>query len=491
MHPPSPQPALLPFRRAVIVLGLLAALALALLPASRAGAAPVSANGWTTEVRAGTTELRPGGAARFEVRVKAEVSQQALVDVEVYDVNWRLVHQRFWSNQPFTAGRTRVFTSDWTVPADVKGELRVRVGVFSPTWGTLYHWNDDALRVRVVAEGSGGTVPPATTVPPTTTQPPTTTTTTTTTTVPPTTTTTQPATTTTTTVPRTTTTTVPPTTTTTVPPTTTVPTGAVQFSATFETPEDFYDRFRLDVHFRDRNNVEWGRTFPGDHNMSCEGPTTQRNVRLQRNVDGNNTDLRQSELFWWCAPNGEATKGHIMTGMADVDGYTILSFSPNRSFRNVREVCWDVNLTDLGGRKWTQVILVPEAAFQANRQRLDYISPITQDVDQTAVRLPAGSFMWQSWDHKARLFQGQQELLFDWSGFSTSDKAKRYQHCMRDNGDGTITTTQERDNGRRTLTVRGSFPAEARVIFQDDNYTPEKDGPLQGFTWHWDNIIIR
>ena len=181
-----------------------------------------------------------------------------------------------------------------------------------------------------------------------------------------------------------------------------------------------------------------------------------------------------------------------MTSMSDIDGYTILSFSPRQVFHNVSQVCWNVNLTDLGGRKWTQVLVVPESDLQRTGGRLDYISPVTQDVDQTAVRMPPAAFMYQDWDHAFRLFQGQSELLDDGASFSTSDKAYRYRHCMTDNGNGTVTVTQERNGGTLARTVGGSLPdGPSRVIFQDDNYTPLKDGPIAGFTWHWDNIEIR
>ena len=56
------------------------------------------------------------------------------------------------------------------------------------------------------------------------------------------------------------------------------------------------------------------------------------------------------KLFWHCAPAG-ADSGHVMTAMGDIDGYTILSFARMSSSRDFSRVCWDVNLTDLGGRK--------------------------------------------------------------------------------------------------------------------------------------------
>ncbi|MCD6056583.1 MAG: hypothetical protein K0Q89_113 [Thermomicrobiales bacterium] len=330
-------------------------------------------------------------------------------------------------------------------------------------------------------------------------------TTTTTTTLPPTTTTTPS---TTTTVPVTTA--PPPTTTTTAPATTSStstslpPEPSGDFLADFASAADFYGRFQLDVHFRDDANVDYGRVFGGDHDMACGAPTTQRDVHIHSSIDGANVNLANSELFWWCAPGGDAAKGHVMTGMADVDGYTILSFSPNQTFSNVGRVCWDVNATDLGGRKWVQALVIPEAAYQANSWRLDYISPTTSAVDQTALPLPAGSFMFQLWDHKIRTAVDNTERETDWFQWSTTDKAARYRHCMVDNDNGTVTVSRQvgvvnqdapadptdPTRGVRSVTVPGSFPANARVIFQDDNYTPEKDGPIAGFTWHWDNILV-
>lgn len=260
------------------------------------------------------------------------------------------------------------------------------------------------------------------------------------------------------------------------------PAAGTLFSEEFARPSGV-DRFEFDVHFRDPAGVRNGpnHTWSGDHNMACNGPTTQRTVHAHA----------ENEFFWYCAPNGSES-GHLMSSMGDIDGYTILSFAPRQAINNVSQVCWDVNLTDLGGRKWTQVLVVSDADVRRNGGRLDYISPVTQDVDETAVPLPPGSFMYQDWDHAFRLYQGQSQLLEDWARFTTSDKARRYRHCITDNGNGTVTVTQERDGGTHSRTVNASLPdGPARVIFQDDNYTPLKDGPIAGFTWHWDNIEIR
>ena len=76
-----------------------------------------------------------------------------------------------------------------------------------------------------------------------------------------------------------------------------------------------------------------------------------------------------------------------------------------------------------------------------------------------------------------------------------TDKATRFQNCMTDNGNGTITATQDRSTGRLTATVPGSFPnGTVTVIFQDHDYTPDKSEITRSSApptpCHWDNILI-
>lgn len=223
--------------------------------------------------------------------------------------------------------------------------------------------------------------------------------------------------------------------------------------------------------------------WSGDHNMSCQGPTTQRVVHASG-------DGRDPEAFWTCAPQGAAS-GHLMTSMGDIDGYSIVAFAPNRSFSNFKRVCWDVNLTDLGARKWTEVLIVPEAAYRKNRKSLAYNSPDFHAVDGSSHPYPKGSIGFQFVQRVIDLWDGTTERRFDSSNpFTTNDKAKRYKHCLVDNKNGTITVSQERNRTTRRITFRGKFPAKGRVIFSDHNYTPTKDGVPQGFTWHWDSLLV-
>jgi hypothetical protein len=302
---------------------------------------------------------------------------------------------------------------------------------------------------------------------------------------------------TTTTVPETTTsttsttsTTVPVTTTTTSPPTTTVPPSG-EFLATFDTPAEFYDVFERDVHFR-ADDYDEAATFHGDHNDACEGPTTGRTVHL----DGVDND----EVFWHCAPGGPTT-GHVMVAMGEAGfGYAIVTIKPTRSFSDVTEICVDVNATELGGDKWWEMSVLPKSVFDANGGRMDYITAIARDIDQTALSFPAEAFVYQINDSKIRAYQGMSELVFDWYRWSTPDRAQRFTYCMVDNGDGFVTLSREvgedsssSPGGVRTVTVPGEFPdGEVVVFWQDSTYDPPKhgSGPDQT-TWHLDNFLVR
>lgn len=344
---------------------------------------------------------------------------------------------------------------------------------------------------QVLHVPTGGTVPPSTTLPASTTSSAATTTaapTTTTTSTPvtsssaPATTTTQPA----------TTTTVAPTST--LPATTTTVADGVLFFEAFST-EASLNRFVFDVH----NDGTWPlRSFGGDHDHNCGNPYTYRPLVEERDdVNG------QSEMIWWCAPAGPDS-GHFMTGM-NTEGYTIIAFSPKgtdgsaRVFpANANRICWDQNLTDLGGRKWTQLAVVSDDTFIANGRRLPYRNPDFSDVaGETTLSIGADGFLFNNLRNSTEFFKGDTGTVLDEFGLPrVTDKAARYRHCVRDNGNGTVTRTQTRPGGQvHTITGPGSFPAGPRVfILEDDTYNADKDydGPAQAnpYTWHWDNIEI-
>ncbi len=161
--PPTPRVA--PRRRTGVgaFLLILTALAAIALPSQPAAADRVSANGWTTSGRTDRVDIAPGTSVTITVDVTSNTSRPALVDVEVYDAQGRLVLQRFWDRQSFAAGQRVRYRPVWSSPAGAAGgTYTVKVGVFGEGWTGLLHWNDRAATFRVT-----GTAPP-TTAPPTT-----------------------------------------------------------------------------------------------------------------------------------------------------------------------------------------------------------------------------------------------------------------------------------------------------------------------------------
>jgi len=327
----------------------------------------------------------------------------------------------------------------------------------------------------------------------------------TTTTTEATTTTTEPATTTSTTTTTTTSTT---TTTTTVAPTTTTTTPPSGFVATFDTPLDFYDRFDTytgnyctdGTTCRPEDIGPTVKQFPGSHNLACQAPPTTRTVTVGAH----------SNFFWWCAPGGSTT-GHVMTGL-NTSGYALVSFAPKQSFTDVREVCWDVSLADVGGGKWFNVVLVPEATYLTHPNtnprrvsdgegpyRLDYVTPDFAaangpgDFNIQDLGTGAGAVVGvKSFRGTTQIYRGDLELAFDADSWTAvSDESTRYRHCFRDNGNNTVTYEQSRASEVQRVTTGGSFPDGAvRVIFQDDTYDADKHGGTGRYTWHWDNITV-
>ena len=81
-----------------------------------------------------------------------------------------------------------------------------------------------------------------------------------------------------------------------------------------------------------------------------------------------------------------------MTSMLTT-GYAEVDFSPNQVFANIKKVCWDQNQTDLGNRKWTQVVVVPEGDFQQNGGQLNYANPALPVTTDNGHPISSDTFM--------------------------------------------------------------------------------------------------
>jgi hypothetical protein len=267
------------------------------------------------------------------------------------------------------------------------------------------------------------------------------------------------------------------------------------FSEDFKTPTSYKERFDYGWSGEWNAGAMFGadrNDWHADHGMSCENPnSSHRTIHLTSQQQAGDA------AFYYCMPEGNQDKGHVMTTV-NTEGYVTVWFSPKQIFRNVSKVCWDQNITDLGGGKWTVVNFLTPAEY-AGKTDLGYTSPdFPKGGGPSSPQGPAANGV--------KVFRGAMSSYTNGQfhegarGVTGSDKAARYKHCVVDNGNGTLTTTIAQPNGRTvSRTVAGKIPdGDIRVQFGDDNYNPDKHFDARGaepnstgrYTWHWDNIEV-
>jgi hypothetical protein len=261
------------------------------------------------------------------------------------------------------------------------------------------------------------------------------------------------------------------------------PMSGAAFVETF-TGNTGLERFRTGVFHRDADAHGFGlgapgeNTWPADHDHNCGPPDTKRIL--------DKTD--RSGSFYMC-------RDHMMTSMGHVDGYSVVWFSPNQSFAHINRVCWDVNVSSnlLGHRQWWEVGILPVG--QPDVFAIDWLAGTANLPNYGDVNAVVLGFGPDNGPYP-KLSVGN-NVVGDGSinDADRNDIAKRVPHCLRDNGNGTITYSNDTPSGG--FTAPGSFPAgQLKVVFKDHSYTPDKDcGHLAGgvcasYTWHWDNIIV-
>jgi hypothetical protein len=235
---------------------------------------------------------------------------------------------------------------------------------------------------------------------------------------------------------------------------------------------------RFDTGMYHRDDVLVAQTqWEGDHDVACGDPaTTSRTIHR----------ASPSESFYVC-------RDHLMTSVGDTSGYSIAWFAPKQTFQGGKHtrVSWDVNVTDLGARKWWEVSIVPIGApFLAT---VDFVAS-TADIDvydDKSVVVGTGPY-----GNDGNIFtEGERRDPLGYNHVCGSgavdpegcaSKAIRRPFTVTDNLNGTITF----DFLGERYTFPGVFPPSFRVYFKDHNYTPNKDGVPAGYTWHWDNIVV-
>lgn len=268
----------------------------------------------------------------------------------------------------------------------------------------------------------------------------------------------------------------------------------------------------------------------GDHDNACSAPPApgqatgnRREVHVHPETEPTNL-AGVGDMVWWCAPGSDPTKGHFMTAV-DTVGYASIAWSPPQTFHDVTRICWDMSLAPVSAW-WLQLDVIPEAVFQANGGDLFYEE--NSEVAFAAHDLRDGSAMLEMIKGSTAMLTsppagsgftvdanyGNVEHV---PGFPLEDRAKRYKHCLVDNGGVTLErgfperVVQVELYGRypsnpsfvEVRTLRGALPnGPVRVIFEHSSYHNSKDACCydqatqdgktlgDGVTVHWDNITV-
>ena len=117
---------------------------------------PVTSGGFTTQGKVPKTVVVGNDASL--AAVVTSPGQTVSIALEVYDPAGVKAYRHSWNNQKFTANEKRVFATTWSVPTTARtGIYTMRIGIYSPGWGQLYHWNANAGTFSVTAAGGSTT----------------------------------------------------------------------------------------------------------------------------------------------------------------------------------------------------------------------------------------------------------------------------------------------------------------------------------------------
>jgi hypothetical protein len=110
----------------------------------------VAQPGFSTGAAVSPPSVARGGETTVTVSVTSGAPATALVDVEIFTTGGQKLLQKWYDGESFSAGQTKQFPVSWQVPANAPtGQHVVKIGVFTPGWGTLHSWNNAAAQVVV------------------------------------------------------------------------------------------------------------------------------------------------------------------------------------------------------------------------------------------------------------------------------------------------------------------------------------------------------
>jgi hypothetical protein len=106
--------------------------------------------GFVTSATVRPVQVTAGSTVAITVSIVSRRPTAGIVDIEVYGPERQQVFQKFFDNQELTGGSTLTYTADWDIPACGPTRLDIiKIGVFTPGWANISHWNDNAAQIPV------------------------------------------------------------------------------------------------------------------------------------------------------------------------------------------------------------------------------------------------------------------------------------------------------------------------------------------------------
>ncbi|HLZ30731.1 MAG TPA: carbohydrate-binding protein [Chloroflexota bacterium] len=119
------------------------------LPTATSTATP-SQPSYTSSASASPSSLPAGSTVSINASVKSTSASTVGIAIMVSDQSGAMVSHTLWNSESFTAGQTKPYTAQWTVPGSAaKGPYTVTIGVGPVGWGSWYSSNANPGMITV------------------------------------------------------------------------------------------------------------------------------------------------------------------------------------------------------------------------------------------------------------------------------------------------------------------------------------------------------
>ncbi|NJN64814.1 MAG: hypothetical protein HC882_07985 [Acidobacteria bacterium] len=231
-------------------------------------------------------------------------------------------------------------------------------------------------------------------------------------------------------------------------------------------------------------------SFLADHDHACGMPPTQRSIGTTHRSNGAFPD----ESFFIC-------RNHMMSAMGDVEGYSVSAFWPRQEFDFAEGgvIEFDVNLYDGHPRSWWEILIAPryQQRFGAAQDWLPISE--TYPADRIVLTFDENS------TRKIQVGRGQAPpagwitSAADWASWrirfpddpAVSDRRMRRRMRIELSRNRIVWKIQQADGAFHpySVDVPDGLPfTRGLVVIKTHAYTPTKDGNMNLYTYHWDNL---